>query len=119
MDLFSADFLHSEHPELYCPSNAGVSLSFRWEEECTMRMDLQQKIADLQEVISVHTLCRTRLRMRNASSGESSECFSSLLWLYFLLESFVTDNKILTYTESSHTSCSTYLEICLSLYNVL
>lgn len=27
-----------------------ISLSFRWEEEYTMRMDLQQKIADLQEV---------------------------------------------------------------------
>lgn len=31
-----------------------ICVSLRWEEEYTMRMDLQQKIADLQEV----TLCR-------------------------------------------------------------
>ena len=33
---------------------SSVSVSLRWEEEYTMRMDLQQKIADLQEV----TLCK-------------------------------------------------------------
>lgn len=34
-------------------SNFFISASLRWEEEYTMRMDLQQKIVDLQEV----TLC--------------------------------------------------------------
>lgn len=72
----------------------------------------------------VRTLCRPRLRMHDASlspssNRQSSECLSSLLWIYFLLESFVTDNKILTYAESSRTSCSTHLEIFLFLYNVL
>lgn len=41
----------SKHPDLCYSSNAAVSVSFRWEEECTMRMDLQQRIVDLQEVI--------------------------------------------------------------------
>lgn len=59
---------------------------------------------------TVQRLCRPRLRTHNASlspssSPQSSECLSSLLWIYFLLQSFVRDNKILTYIESSHTSC--------------
>lgn len=34
-----------------------VSVSLRWEEEYTMRVDLQQKMADLQEVASCQPVC--------------------------------------------------------------
>lgn len=58
----------SKHPDLCYSSNAAVSVSFRWEEECTMRMDLQQRIVDLQEVI----LCRPWLCIHNVSLSLSS-----------------------------------------------